>query len=157
VLGRRVVAILHGIVEAIPVVKTIYSTVRSAVELLSTPKTQDRPYGGVVLLDFPRRGLKSIGLVTAHLGVQNGEEMLAVYVPSSPVPSTGFLVMVAAKDTISTQMTMDDALRALVSGGILAKDLYIPSSYPNDMPTHGEHIGMDKVNFRQDQGIGGLN
>lgn len=145
VLGRRVVEIGHGILEAIPVVKTIYSTARSAVQLLSTSKDH-QSYSGVVLVHFPSRGLKSIGLVTAKLGVQNGEETLAVYVPSSPVPSTGFLVVVAAKDVIPTQMSVDDALKALISGGILAKDLYIPASPQDSASGSDEHRVVDKVN-----------
>ena len=142
VVGRRVVAIAHGILEAIPVVKSIYSTAHSAVQLLSAPK--DQPYSGVVLLDFPSRGLKSIGLVTAHLGVQDGDEMLAVYVPTSPIPSNGYLVLVAAKEVTPTEMNVDDALKIIISGGVLAKDVYIPPSSQKVKSTLNEYV-PDKV------------
>jgi uncharacterized membrane protein len=146
VVGRRVVAIFHGILEAIPVVKSIYRTTRSAVELLSTSGNHEHPYSGVVLVDFPSRGFKSLGLITAHLGVRDGEETLAVFVPNSPVPSTGFLVVVSAKDVITTQMSVDDALKILVSGGILAKDLYMPSiSSLKEESTSGDYVATDKT------------
>ena len=144
VVGRRVVQLGHTVMEAIPVVKSVYSTARSAVDMLSPPKNQ--PYSRVVFVDFPRRGLKSLGLVTAHLGIQDGQETLAVYVPSSPLPSTGFLVIVPAKDVISSNMTVDDALKILVSGGILARDIYIPSSLGQSGASPHEPVMTDKQN-----------
>ena len=50
----------------------------------------------------------------------NGEEMLAVYIPTTPIPSSGFLVMVAAKEVTHTEMSVDDAMKVVISGGILA-------------------------------------
>jgi uncharacterized membrane protein len=127
VVGRRLVEIGHHIVEAIPVVKGIYSTARSTVQILSAPKDQ-QPYSGVVLIDFPHRGMKSIALVTAHLGIQDGEEMLAVFLPNTPLPTSGFLVVVPAKDVIPTQMSVDDAMKIIISSGVLARDFYVPPS-----------------------------
>jgi uncharacterized membrane protein len=128
VAGRRVVALGHKIVEAIPMVKSIYSVVRSAVQLLSTHK--DQPYSGVVLIDYPSPGMKTIALVTAQLGPQDGEEMLAVYVPTPPSTYSGLLAMVAAKDVTPTEMSTDDALKIIISGGVLAKDFYKPPASP---------------------------
>jgi uncharacterized membrane protein len=115
--------------ERIPVVKSIYSTTRTGVEILAGSK--DQPYRGVVLVEFPRAGMLSIGLVTAHLGIMNGEEMVAVYIPTTPVPSSGFLVVAPVKDVIVTEMSVDDAMKMVISGGILAKDLF-GSAIPQD-------------------------
>lgn len=123
VLGRRLIRLGHRLMEVIPVVKIIYSTARSAVEMLSGPNRQ-LPYSGVVLIDFPRVGTKSIGLVTARLGMINGEEMLAVYVPTTPTPFSGFLVVVPAKDTIPTDMSVEDAIKIVISGGILGIEAF---------------------------------
>ena len=65
VVGRRLIEVGHLIIERIPLVKIIYSTTRSGVELLSGSK--DSPYRGAVLVEFPRPGMKSIGLVTSTL------------------------------------------------------------------------------------------
>ena len=62
VLGRRVINLAHRVMEVIPVVKGIYGTTRAAVGMLSN--TNGRKYSGVVLIDFPRAGMKSIGLVS---------------------------------------------------------------------------------------------
>ncbi|MCH8896954.1 MAG: DUF502 domain-containing protein [Chloroflexi bacterium] len=123
VVGRRLVNLTHRIMERIPVVKSIYGTTRIGVEFLSG--SGEHPYRGVVLVDFPRAGMKAIGLITANLGVLNGAEMVAVYVPTTPIPSSGFLVVLPMDEVIVTEMSVDDAMKIIISGGILAKDLFV--------------------------------
>lgn len=129
VAGRRLIEVGHQVMERIPVVKNIYSTTRTGVEILAGSK--DQPYRGVVLVEFPRTGMLSIGLITAHLGVLNGEEMVAVYIPTTPVPSSGFLVVAPMKDVMVTEMSVDDAMKMVISGGIISKELFA-SSTPQD-------------------------
>jgi len=143
VLGRRLIRLGHRLMEVIPVVRIIYATARSAVELLSSPD-KGRPYTGVVLIDFPRMGMKSIGLVTARLGVINGEEMLAVYVPTTPIPSSGFLVVVPAKDTTPTDMSVEDAMKIVISGGIVGAEAFTSSARGDGAPTRPAQAVSDQ-------------
>ena len=119
VLGRSVVELGHRVLEVIPVVKSIYGTVRSAVDLLSN--TSNLPYSRVVLVQFPHPGMQSIGLVTSRMQDADGEGMLAVYIPTTPIPSSGFLVMVKAKDVTPTDLSVEDAMKVIMSGGLLAE------------------------------------
>ena len=128
VVGRRLIDVGHLIMERIPVVKSIYGTTRSGVEMLSGNK--DHPYRGVVLVEFPRPGMKSIGLVTSSLEPTEGEESVFVYIPTTPVPSSGFLVLVGIKDVTPLDMSVDDAMKVIISGGILAGDLFVPPQSP---------------------------
>jgi uncharacterized membrane protein len=121
VVGRRLINIGHQLMEQIPVIKSIYGTARSGVEILTGSK--DHPYRGVVFVEFPRVGLKSIGLITAKLGSINGEEMVTVYIPTTPVPSSGFLVVVAIREVVVTDLSVDDAMKIVISGGILAGEV----------------------------------
>ena len=126
VVGRRLIELGHRMLEVIPGVKTIYGTTRSAIELLShsnSNATDDR-YSGVVLIDFPRPGIQAIGLITSRMVDTNGEEILAVYVPTTPIPSSGFLVMTPANMVTHTDMTVDDAMKVVISGGILAGQVF---------------------------------
>ena len=126
VVGRRLIELGHRMLEVIPGVKTIYGTTRSAIELLSNSNsnaTDDR-YSGVVLIDFPRPGIQAIGLITSRMVDTNGEEILAVYVPTTPIPSSGFLVMTPANMVTHTDMTVDDAMKVVISGGILAGQVF---------------------------------
>lgn len=119
VLGRSLVEFGHRVLEVIPVVKHIYGTTRSAVELLSN--TNNLPYSRVVLVEFPHPGMQSIGLVTSRMQDTEGQGMLAVYIPTTPIPSSGFLVMVKAEDVTPTDMSVEDAMKVIISGGLLAE------------------------------------
>ena len=129
ILSARIVNVGHKLIEKIPVISSIYSTTRSGVEILSGP--QGFESRGVVLVDFPRPAMKAIGLITAELGVLNGEPMVAVYIPTTPVPSSGFLIVVALSDVTPTDISVDDAMKIIVSGGILANEIF--SSTLKDM------------------------
>lgn len=121
VVGRRLIGITHRIMEFIPVIKSIYGTTRAAVEMMS--QTDNNRYSGVVLIDFPRIGIKSIGLVTSRMVDLNGEEMLAVYIPTTPIPSSGFLVLARSSEVTPTDMTVEEAMKMVISGGILSQGL----------------------------------
>ena len=125
VVGGRLINVGHRVMERIPVIKSIYSTTRTGVGILTGSK--DHPYRGVVLVEFPRKGMKVVGLVTANLGEMEGLETVAVYIPTTPVPSSGFLVLMPLNEVTLTEMSVDDAMKMVVSGGILAKEILIPA------------------------------
>ena len=123
VIGRRLINFGHRIMEVIPVVKGIYGTTRMAIQILShsngsSAGSPEQQYSGVVLIDFPSPGIKSIGLITSSMRDTNGEEVLSVYIPTTPIPSSGFLVIVPAADVTRTEMRVEDAMRVVISGGI---------------------------------------
>ncbi len=125
VLGRRLIAIGHRIVEVIPVVKGIYSTTRTAVQLLSSNgSSSEQQYSGVVLIEFPRPGIRSIGLITSRMADVDGEEILAVYIPTTPIPSSGFLVIVPVDQVTFTEMSVEEAMSVVISGGILSERVF---------------------------------
>ena len=131
VAGRRLIGIGHRVMEVIPVVKGIYGTTRMAIEILSRSNNgspngidsgngemDDQQYAGVVLIEYPRPGIRSIGLITSSMLDSDGEEVLSVYIPTTPIPSSGFLVIVPASDVTRTDMSVEDAMRVVISGGI---------------------------------------
>ena len=134
VVGRRIISVAHRAMEVIPVVKGIYSTTRTAVELLSsTSRTNgtsntDR-YTGVVLVEFPRPGIRSIGLVTSQMYDLEGQEVLSVYVPTTPIPSSGFMVIVPSSQVTHLDMSVEEAMSVVVSGGILSERMFQRSGF----------------------------
>lgn len=90
--------------------------------MLST--TDDHRYSGVVLIDFPRPGIKSIGLITSRMIGTDGAEVLAVYIPTTPIPSSGFLVIVPVAEVTTTDMSVEEAMRIVVSGGVLTGGVF---------------------------------
>jgi uncharacterized membrane protein len=130
VVGRRFINLGHKVMEFIPLVKSIYGTARIGIRMFSDTKTQ--PYTGVVLVEFPHPGMKSIGLVTANLGIMDGKSQLVVFVPSTPIPTSGYLVVVPTKDVTQTNMSVEEAMKIIVSGGILVGNAFGSSPPPQD-------------------------
>jgi uncharacterized membrane protein len=137
VVGRRLIGFGHRIMEVIPVVKGIYGTTRMAIEILSHDNNGNgsgdadgnQEYSGVVLIDYPRVGIKSIGLITSTMIDTDGDEVLSVYIPTTPIPSSGFLVIVAASEVTRTDMSVEEAMRVVISGGIRLDDAFMRSGF----------------------------
>ncbi len=134
VVGRRIIDLAHRVMEVIPLVKGIYSTTRTAVELLSNGGRADGAgdagrYTGVVLVEFPRPGIRSIGLITAQMYDAEGKEVLSIYVPTTPIPSSGFLVIVPASQVERLDMSVEEAMSVVVSGGILSERMFTRSGF----------------------------
>ena len=128
VMGRRLIGIGHGVVDTIPVVRAVYRTVKQATEVLSTVSHASDGQSCVVLVDFPGNGLRSIGLVTSKIQDQDGAPLLVVYVPTSPFPTSGFLVFLPPDKVTMTDLPVDEAMKLIVSAGIMAPEKIV--SYP---------------------------
>ena len=136
-LGRRMINAVHWLVERIPGIGLIYGPLRTTMQTISSP--DNRRYRGVVLVDFPYLGCKSIGLSTSYLGESDGEDMLAVYVPTTPVPTSGFLLFVPHAEVIFTDISVEDAMKIIISGGLLANTLISGSELTATVPREGDH------------------
>ena len=133
VIGRRLIGLAHRVLEFIPLVKTIYGTTRTAVELIST--NNNPQYSAVVLVEFPRPGCQAIGLVTSRVVNEEGEELLAVYIPTTPIPSSGFLIMMPSSEVKPAGISVDDAIKVVISGGILAGTVFPQPETPPTQAT----------------------
>ena len=138
VVGRRLISLGHRVMEVIPLVKGIYGTTRMAIEILSKNQNgndgngdlgDSQQYAGVVLIEYPRAGIMSIGLITSNMLDTNGEEVLSVYIPTTPLPSSGFLVIISASEVTRTDMSVEDAMRVVISGGIRLDTVFKRSGF----------------------------
>lgn len=121
ILGDRVMKKLHDTIEKIPGIKSLYSSARSAIQVVSN--SHDPDYHSVVLIDFPRPGTKVLGLLTANLGIIDNKPSAAVYVPTTPLPSSGYLLIVPDEEIIYTELSVEEAMQVIISGGLLAGNL----------------------------------
>ena len=130
VIGRRVLDAFDGLLHRIPLVQTIYGGTKKLMTVL-----QNKPGGmqRVVLIDFPRRGMKVVGFVTRTMVEEGtGREMAAVYIPTTPNPTGGYLELVPVDELTPTDWTMDQAMAFIISGGAVAPDtLPAPSRHPD--------------------------
>lgn len=120
VIGRRLMDFVEGIIARIPLVEIVYSSVRKLADVI-----QRRPEGTarVVLVEFPHPGMRALGLVMrVFKDAATGEDLAAVLVPTAPNPTTGYLEIVPMKSLTPTDMSMDQAMTMIVSGGATAPD-----------------------------------
>lgn len=124
-IGRRVVAMWEGILTRIPVVKSIYSSVKQVVDTLFS--SSGNAFRKAVLVQYPRQGAWTIAFLT---GVPGGEvahrlqgDYVSLYVPTTPNPTSGFFLMVPRSDTIELDMGVDEALRYIVSMGVVVPEI----------------------------------
>ena len=120
VIGQRLLAWFEALVERIPLAKTVYGSARKLLDLLQTkPDGTQR----VVLINFPHERMKSVGFVTRILTDEtSGEELAAVYVPTTPNPTSGYLEIVPVSQLIPTDWTADQAMSFIISGGAVSPD-----------------------------------
>jgi uncharacterized membrane protein len=120
VIGQRFLNAFDGLLARIPLVQTIYGGTKKLMAVL-----QNKPGGmqRVVLVDFPRRGLKVVGFVTRVMVEEgSGREIAAVYIPTTPNPTGGYLELVPVDELTPTDWTMDQAMAFIISGGAVAPD-----------------------------------
>jgi uncharacterized membrane protein len=125
VIGQRFIVGFDGLLARIPVVQTIYGGTKKLMAVL-----QNKPSGvqRVVLVEFPRRGVKVVGFVTRVMVEDGtGREMAAVFVPTTPNPTGGYLVVLPLDELTPTDWTMDQAMAFIISGGAVAPDM-LPAS-----------------------------
>jgi uncharacterized membrane protein len=120
VIGRRLLAAFDRVVERIPFVQLVYGATR---KLIST--FQNAPAGEqrVVLIEFPSREMKALGLVTRTFrAADTGMELAAVYVPTTPNPTSGYMEIVPVERLVWLNWSSNDAMQFIISGGTVAPD-----------------------------------
>lgn len=134
VLGQRMIGIFESAIGRIPFVDSIY---RATKRFLSVAGNTEHGERRVVLIDFPSSEMKAIGLVTRLMkDSDTGEELAAVYVPTSPNPTSGYIEIVPVTKVTYTDWTFDQAMSFIVTGGSNAPDAitYSKGRQPNEAP-----------------------
>jgi uncharacterized membrane protein len=103
----------------VPGVNTVYSAVSNVFNAISTSHDNQNKFKRVVLVAFPHPGMKAPAFVTNESkDVQTGKTILAVYVPTTPVPTSGYMLLVPQEDVVELNWDLEETLQAIVSGGI---------------------------------------
>jgi len=120
-LGRGLWRMVERSFFRLPVVKQIYPSVKQVTDFLLAERKME--FSRVVAVEYPRKGLWSVGLVTSEgmrtLQEEVGGNLLTVFVPSSPTPVTGYTITVRRDEVIDLPISIDEALRFTVSGGVI--------------------------------------
>ncbi|HEC28172.1 MAG TPA: DUF502 domain-containing protein [Gammaproteobacteria bacterium] len=120
-LGGKLVALWESILARIPLVRSIYSAVKQLTETLFSSSGQS--FRKVLMIEYPRRGLWTLAFQTGtdvgEAQQKTGEDVVNVYVPTTPNPTSGFFLMVPKKDVIELDMSVDEGLKMIISMGVV--------------------------------------
>jgi uncharacterized membrane protein len=122
IAGRWLLDVGERILHAIPLAGQVYKTLKQLLETLL--KDSNNKFRRVVLLEYPRRGIWAIAFVTGaispEINAKMSTSMLSVFVPTTPNPTTGWYAVVPENEVVNLSMSIEDALKIVVSGGIVA-------------------------------------
>ncbi len=122
-IGRRLYTRGEQFVNKIPLIRYVYPSVKQVTDFFFGDGRDRMQFNRVVAVEYPRRGIWSVGLVTGDTmrDIQDkmGKSCMTIFVPSSPTPFTGYVITVPKEDTIDLDIAIDDALRFAISGGVI--------------------------------------
>lgn len=119
IIGHKLIGLGEKLLNRIPLVNRIYGTLQQISHAFLGERRTG--FNRVILFQYPRAGLYTLGLVSRESGEEirekTGEKMLSIFVPTTPNPTSGLLILVPEKDTIPLKMSVEEGLKLLISGG----------------------------------------
>jgi uncharacterized membrane protein len=115
VIGKRLIKYGDSLMSRVPLFRGLYLGIRQILESFSAPNKTG--FMQVVLVEFPRKGIRAMAFVTNEITDSGGKKMLSVLIPTSPNPTSGFLQIVREEDIVRTGISVEDALKMVVSAG----------------------------------------
>lgn len=123
-LGRSVVVMTDRVLSRVPIVRSVYSAFKQIVDVFANNPTEQ--FRECVLIEFPREGSWCLGFVAApargEVKTLLGEEYIGVFVPTTPNPTSGFIMFVKKEDTISLHMTVEEGAKMILSAGLVVPE-----------------------------------
>jgi len=120
VVGRRILRYGDSLLSKVPIFKLLYRGISQIVQGFSTQGKTG--FMQVVLVEFPSKGMKAVGFVTGEMKDKDGVKKFSVLIPTAPTPNSGFLEIVKEEDIVRTNISIDDAIKMIVSGGMVMPD-----------------------------------
>jgi uncharacterized membrane protein len=120
-LGKRLVAAWESLLDRIPLVRTLYKGIKQIMEAVLA--TDAKSFRKVLLVEYPRKGLWSVAFMTSdQLGdvqEKTKPDVISVFIPTTPNPTSGFVIMVPQSDAIELDMSVEDGLKMIISMGVV--------------------------------------
>ena len=118
-LGKRILKLIDDLFKRIPVLRTIYSAILQMTETFSNKDSNDKK--SVVLIEYPRKGVWAVGFATkenkGEMAKKTNQRLINVFIPTTPNPTSGFLIMFPIEDVIYLDMSFEEASKFIVSAG----------------------------------------
>ncbi len=120
-LGRRLVAAWEGVLSQIPLVRTLYAGIKQIMEAVLA--TDAKSFRKVLLVEYPRKGVWSLAFMTSddlgEVQTKTSADVVSVFIPTTPNPTSGFVIMVPKSEAIELEMSVEDGLKMIISMGVV--------------------------------------
>jgi uncharacterized membrane protein len=134
VVGKTLWRTIEKFILSAPLFKQVYPYIKQITDFLLIEDRKAKLFNRIVAIEYPRKGIWTIGFATgaglSQLAKQQKKEFLSVLIPTSPTPFTGFVVMIPRKEAIELDITIEQALRFIVSGGVITPSTPFESLKP---------------------------
>lgn len=122
IIGKRLIGFSDKIFQRLPLARGIYSSARQIIDAFTLQG--ENTFQKVVLLEYPRKGLYVLGFVTSdakgEIQEKTREETLSIFVPTTPNPTSGMLILAPKHEVIELEMTIEEGMKVIISGGLVA-------------------------------------
>lgn len=149
----RLHRMLDWILLNVPGVNVVYSAVKNVVDAIGNSQADTDKFKRTVLIEFPHPGVKVPAFVTADcIDQDTGQNLLSVYVPTTPIPTSGYMLLVPEEDVVEIEWDLNETLQAIVSGGIT-----MPQKVRYNRPEKQPDGPVDTIESQQDASESGNN
>ncbi len=125
-IGKKTILMGESLLNRIPLIRTVYTGTKQILNGLMV--SNKKAFRKVVMVEYPRRGMWVLGFVTGEVYIykrKRKEKMITIFIPSTPNPTTGFMIILPQKDVKVVNISSDNALKSIISGGVLTPELYV--------------------------------
>lgn len=127
-VGRRAIHLGERVMLKLPIVKSVYSASKQVMDTFSN--STKAAFSATVLVEFPHAGALAIGFVTGTILNPEGRTLYRIFVATTPNPTSGFLILLPQEDVTFTDISVEDGIKMIVSGGMLAPKSYAKMAGP---------------------------
>ncbi len=119
IIGGKLIRFGESLLTRVPVFRQIYTGAKQVVEGLSGAGMNKAAFREVVFVEFPREGMQTIAFITSEITEKSGKKLFTIYVPTAPLPTSGYLEIVTEDKLIRTDIPVDEAMKMVISSGMI--------------------------------------
>lgn len=131
-IGRKLIRFGESTLEKVPLLRQLYSGSKNVLAGLSGTGLNKAAFREVVLVEFPREGMQTIAFVTNEIKNTAGETLLNIYIPTAPVPTSGYFEIVSEEKVVRTKIGVDEAMQMIISSGMISPAVIDTLGIPPD-------------------------
>ena len=129
-LGKKIIRSVESLLTRVPVFRQLYTGLKQVMEGLSGAGLNKAAFREVVFVEFPREGMTTLAFITNEITDKSGKKLYAIYIPTAPIPSSGYFEMVTEDKITHTDIPVDEGIKIVISSGMILPDRVVTGRPP---------------------------